>query len=303
MDNHDEIGDSIDYQYPECADERRMIEKWKEVLLNPKKFDSQYLRNLVLKGLPNGLRGEFYYYFGGGRSLKRIQPGLFQKYSNSIPEKDKEIIDVDVDRTFPTHPLFSSETSSVSARQALRTILYAYSSIETTIGYTQGMSTIAGLFLLFLPIEDSFYVFTSLIDSVFSDLYSESMQQIQSDSKVLLQLIENKCNSTAKTIIQHLKIPFVFIAIRWFLSGFTYCIPFSYCIRLLDLIVLDGFVVFFKASIVLVDTLKKCPSSVNPIHWLQTVPVERLFTSQEFLKLVNDVDLTPLDIANIQREL
>ena len=73
-------------------------------------------------------------------------------------------IDRDIGRTFPRHPLFASgDPASSRAIKALRRVLVAYSAHNDQIGYTQGMNYIVAMLLGFMPEEDAFWAFVSIM--------------------------------------------------------------------------------------------------------------------------------------------
>ena len=55
--------------------------------------------------------------------------------------------------------LSSQDLSGSCGSDALRRILYAYSVYDPDVGYCQGMNFVAGMFLTFLPEEESFWMF------------------------------------------------------------------------------------------------------------------------------------------------
>lgn len=51
-----------------------------------------------------------------------------------------------IDRTYPSHPYFSTQVKH--GRTALYNVLRAYAVADPTVGYCQGLSFVAGLILL-----------------------------------------------------------------------------------------------------------------------------------------------------------
>ena len=56
-----------------------------------------------------------------------------------------------VDRTFPSHPYFT--TSFQDGQKGLYNVLHAYSVADEEVGYCQGMSYIAGIFLIHVSLN------------------------------------------------------------------------------------------------------------------------------------------------------
>lgn len=57
-----------------------------------------------------------------------------------------------VDRTFPSHPYFT--TSFQDGQRGLYDVLHAYSVADEEVGYCQGMSYIAGIFLIHVSLNE-----------------------------------------------------------------------------------------------------------------------------------------------------
>ena len=75
-----------------------------------------------------------------------------------------EIIDRDLDRTFPHHELFVDKEGQ--GQQTLRAVLRAYAAFNPTLGYCQGMGMVAGMFLMYMVREDAFWCLVSLLEQV-----------------------------------------------------------------------------------------------------------------------------------------
>jgi hypothetical protein len=76
---------------------------------------------------------------------------------------DIKQIDVDVLRTFRNHVMYRERYGI--KQQALFHVLVAYSMYNPTLGYTQGMSSIAAMLLMYLNEEDAFWAMVVLIGS------------------------------------------------------------------------------------------------------------------------------------------
>lgn len=71
-------------------------------------------------------------------------------------------IEMDIKRTFPEDEFFQLPGSI----GALRRILVAYVKRNPVVGYSQGMNYIVGKLLKFLSEEETFWVFTMLIEAI-----------------------------------------------------------------------------------------------------------------------------------------
>lgn len=78
-------------------------------------------------------------------------------------------IDLDVNRTYRDHVNFRLRYGPLQC--ALFRLLAAFSAYDTTIGYCQGMSTIAALLLIYMPEEDAFWSLVALFDNPLYDMH------------------------------------------------------------------------------------------------------------------------------------
>jgi len=144
----------------------------------------------------------------------------------SSPSPHEEKITLDVSRTFPDHPHFTN----TKGQQTLFNVLKAYSTYNPTIGYTQGMSFIAGTALLVLGEEDTFLLMTVFMDN-----------KRNVDGEVLR--VTEKLKTTAPELVGHLEAQAVLVDVfvhRWLTTFFTYDLPITTTVHIWDLLVIFG---------------------------------------------------------------
>jgi len=76
-----------------------------------------------------------------------------------ISEKIEMQINMDIPRTYPTHPFFAQEHT----RESLRNVLHAYAIYDPEVGYCQGMSYITSILILHMAPENAFWMLMSLM--------------------------------------------------------------------------------------------------------------------------------------------
>lgn len=117
--------------------------------------------------MPKGKRGEVWQFLAEQFCLK--QPPIdihdFPNYNTSYELLLKQLtsqqhaILIDLGRTFPSHPYFSSPLGP--GQLALFNLLKAYSLLDHEVGYCQGLSFVAGVLLLHVsPQHTSILSFT-----------------------------------------------------------------------------------------------------------------------------------------------
>jgi hypothetical protein len=74
---------------------------------------------------------------------KNYYAGLIKNYPDNILSPYENLINLDLERTFPADPFFQDEKNL----KKLKNILLAFSRRESTIGYCQGFNFIVGKIL------------------------------------------------------------------------------------------------------------------------------------------------------------
>lgn len=126
----------------------KSVEKWPEV---HKKFEER-----LAKGIPDCLRSKVWGLFALGlppsstSDTPSLQSLSFHELYMKVSGFERQI-DLDIERTLRDHVLFKIRFSS--AQVSLFKILVAYSNLDPTVGYCQGMSTVAAFLLLYFEEE------------------------------------------------------------------------------------------------------------------------------------------------------
>jgi len=183
--------DAWDAEYSIYLERRR--KKWDALMRdyglfteNPYRFPpkSDKIKRYVRKGIPPEYRGASWFWYAGGPSKMKKEPGLYSACLEKVKQgllgdSDREHIERDLHRTFPDNVRFKpdpvigkeadgddvgkrdsanrarrSHRSSFEVEtpmlQALRRVLQAFAVHNPHIGYCQSLNFIAGLLLLFL---------------------------------------------------------------------------------------------------------------------------------------------------------
>lgn len=200
---------------------------------------SDALRDIVRYGIPDELKGGLWQIFLGSAHSFCIKPGEYQNLLKQFDGKNSDAIseiERDVNRSFPEHPYFQSE----SGKQALRNVLIAYSWRNPSLGYCQSMNIICSLLLLFMGEEETFWALTILCEELFPQYFTPDMLGSMTDQHVLEDLVAEhfpKLNAHLESI----QLPLVLISFPWFMCLFIGYIPMQTSIRILDILFCEGY--------------------------------------------------------------
>jgi len=192
-------------------------------------------------------------------------PGLYEELTKKrTPWADE--IEKDIDRTFPTHPLFSEVEFCEKGKGALRNVLSAYANYNKYVGYCQGVNFISAFLLILSGFqeEETFWAIVSLTRYKFAcdPLGIGGIEGLYSDQFPLLRSLEWLFSKIAEeylpTITKHLfAIEFSngFWLQKWISTIFLYSFPQGYCIRFWDFILTRGISQIFPLIIAVIEYL------------------------------------------------
>jgi len=113
---------------------------------------------MIHKGVPDFLRSAVWVGVAGARdaSLQAEYDSLCERLKVETPQNENIIVK-DLARCFPQHDLFRDVDGQ--GQEMLGVVLRCYSLYDAEIGYCQGMSFLAGVLLMNMPVKDAFCVF------------------------------------------------------------------------------------------------------------------------------------------------
>lgn len=122
----------------------------------------------IRQGVPDPVRGFVWKAIAAARAPPNFRrDGLYQSLCDglcieSLKPETLTQIDKDVPRTLTGHIFFRANGKRGQA--ALARVLKAYAAYNPKLGYTQGMASYAAVLLLYMSEEDSFWVFSTLME-------------------------------------------------------------------------------------------------------------------------------------------
>ncbi|KAK9468391.1 rab-GTPase-TBC domain-containing protein [Lipomyces arxii] len=180
---------------------------------------------------------------------------LYPQYLAQPSPYDSQI-DLDVPRTIDSHVMFSARYRG--GQRLLFRVLHAFSTHFDEIGYVQGMAPLAATFLSYYDEVACFIMMVRLfstrhMDKLYAHGFGGLMLAFEDLSKTL-----NK-RKVGRTL-NKLAIEPTLYATKWYLTLFSYSVPFSTRLRIWDVFFLLGdkdLSIVHSAALTLVDSMRE----------------------------------------------
>lgn len=250
---------------------------------------SEKLKRYVRKGIPPEWRGYAWWYFAKGDEALNNNIGVYDelvaRFKKIMKLEDKEarypdleVIERDLNRTFPDNIHFQKDASGSEEKTlvpSLRRVLFAYSLYNPQVGYCQSMNFLAGLLLLFLPEEKSFWMLVIITSRYLPNVHDITLEGVNVDQGVLMLCVKeylpeiwsyiqpkrdyksdadgNKIDSKTRKILKNQFLfklpPITLCTASWFMSCFVGVLPIETTLRIWDCLFYEGSHFLFKASL------------------------------------------------------
>lgn len=205
---------------------------------------------LVIKGIPESLRGELWSVFSGSILQKAQNKGLYQKFVNealSSRNQANDEIERDLHRSLPEHPAFQNNVGI----SALRRVLRAYAIRNPQIGYCQAMNIVASVLLIYCPEEQAFWLLATICETLLPDYYNTRVIGALVDQGVLDDLT-SELQPTLHAKLDQMGMMKV-ISLSWFLTLFICVMPYESAVHIMDCFFYDGAKVIFQVALTILD--------------------------------------------------
>ncbi|CCH44932.1 GTPase-activating protein [Wickerhamomyces ciferrii] len=258
---------------------------------NPIRFPpkSEKLKRYIRKGIPAEWRGNAWWYFAKGDEKLNNNIGLYDKLVEStinLHNKDSEIIERDLNRTFPDNIHFRPDITGVDATktpetpliQALRRVLVAFATYQPSIGYCQSLNFIVGLLLIFMDEEKAFWMLVIITSKYLPGVHEINLEGVNIDQGVLMLAIKEYLPSIWNQIINLnfddsinpensdfiVKLPPITLCTSsWFMSSFIGILPIETTLRVWDCFFYEDSSFLFKTSLSIFKLLETKLSSIQ----------------------------------------
>uniref|UniRef100_A0A8D2MP54 TBC1 domain family member 4 n=1 Tax=Zonotrichia albicollis TaxID=44394 RepID=A0A8D2MP54_ZONAL len=251
--------------------------------------------NQKLEGVPKSRRGEIWQFLAVQHRVRHRLPNKQQPPDISYKELLKQLtaqqhaILVDLGRTFPTHPYFSTHLGA--GQLSLFNLLKAYSLLDKEVGYCQGISFVAGVLLLHMSEEQAFEMLKFLMyDLGFRKQYRPDMMSLQIQMYQLSRLLHDYHRDLYNHLEENEISPSLYAA-PWFLTLFASQFSLGFVARVFDIIFLQGTEVIFKVALSLLSSqetsIMGCESFENIVDYLKTTIPD--MTKPQMEKIITQV--------------
>nr|XP_030127154.3 TBC1 domain family member 4 isoform X2 [Taeniopygia guttata] len=274
------------------------INIWDKKLLNCRakiRCDVEDIHSTLKEGVPKSRRGEIWQFLAVQHRVRHRLPNKQQPPDISYKELLKQLtaqqhaILVDLGRTFPTHPYFSTHLGA--GQLSLFNLLKAYSLLDKEVGYCQGISFVAGVLLLHMSEEQAFEMLKFLMyDLGFRKQYRPDMMSLQIQMYQLSRLLHDYHRDLYNHLEENDISPSLYAA-PWFLTLFASQFSLGFVARVFDIIFLQGTEVIFKVALSLLSSqetsIMGCESFENIVDFLKTTIPD--MTKPQMEKIITQV--------------
>ncbi len=138
----------------------------------------------------------------------------------------------------------------------LRNMLAAYVKRNPTVGYCQGMNFVAAHLFRYLTEEESFWVLTSLIETILPIDYYSVMIGVLIDQKLFCRMIK-LIMPNVWSFFKRINLDPSLVSLQWFVCLFSYNLQPEVSDTIWDNLLLRGSEVLFKSGLAIISMIEK----------------------------------------------
>ncbi|KAI5734410.1 hypothetical protein M8J77_006140 [Diaphorina citri] len=253
-----------------------------ETILNDKsgkKYDRELLMQAIRQGVPRSKRGEVWLFLAQQYCKQNpMDTSKFPNYNVSYEQLLKQLtshqhaILLDLGRTFPSHPYYSSPLGP--GQLSLFNVLKAYSLLDPEVGYCQGLSFVAGVLLLHHSEEQAFMMLRHLMfRRGLRQTYLPDMAALQVQLYQFSRLLLDHYPDLHAHFDTHEVHPTLYAA-PWLLTLFSSQFPLGFVTRVFDMVLVENPEIVFRVMLSLLgqhrENLLRCENFETIMDYLKT---------------------------------
>jgi hypothetical protein len=275
---------------------------------NPTSFPtrSSKVKRFIRKGIPPDWRGAAWFFYAGGYEIVAKHHGLYATLlQKSVDSENEELIERDLNRTFPDNirfkpdpeippdPAQNGRNSVVQPEtpilQSLRRVLQAFSVYNPRIGYCQSLNYLAGLLLLFMDEEKSFWLLNIITHDYLPGTHEVNLEGVNVDLGVLMNSVKESMPSIwakiggeldgsaavagVSQVSASMRLPPITLCCSaWFMSCFIGTLPIETTLRVWDSFFYEGSKTLFRIALAIFKVGEAEIRAVNdPMEIFQVV--------------------------------
>lgn len=241
---------------------------------------SDKVKKMIRRGIPPEWRGNAWFFYAGGYEKLSKNVGTYEKIvkaTYNVKTKDTEVIERDLNRTFPDNIYFNSSIKGIFSSmetlqqekehetlliKSLRRVLVAFAQHQPQIGYCQSLNFLAGLLLLFMEEERAFWMLVILTERIIPKVHLANLEGVHTDQGVLMLCVKEYIpqlwqvlgkNFDGETLSEDKILsrlpPVTLVTSSWFMSLFVGILPIETTLRLWDILWYEGSKTIFRFSL------------------------------------------------------
>uniref|UniRef100_A0A672LT60 TBC1 domain family member 8B n=1 Tax=Sinocyclocheilus grahami TaxID=75366 RepID=A0A672LT60_SINGR len=213
-------------------------------------FCTKKTGDLIVRGVPETLRGELWMLFSGAVHDMTSHPGYYGRLLEECMGSSSlacDEIERDLHRSLPEHPAFQSDTGI----SALRRVLTAYAHRNPKIGYCQAMNILTSVLLLYAKEEEAFWLLVAVCERMLPDYFNRRIIGALVDQAVFEELIREHLTQ----LTEHMTDLSFFssVSLSWFLTLFISVLPIESAVNVVDCFFYDGIKAILQLGLAVLD--------------------------------------------------
>ncbi|CAD8093548.1 unnamed protein product [Paramecium sonneborni] len=258
------------------------VEKWRQMINEFDKQNSQLIKQRTRKGIPDGLRILAWPLLANIKKAKE-QTNTTQKikYSDFLTKNEFKFehqIRLDVNRTFPDNVNFQDQTV---LSESLVNVLKALSEAIPDMGYCQGLNFLTAALIMVTNDENAFWILYRLMTHYNLTAKYKDPNSLYREFYILDNLISQYHPNTSKILKRH-NIDLFYFTTEWFITMFSTALPINLFYRVFEIFLIEGEKTIFRCALTIIHYKEQKLTQLNDFE-----------NGLQFLK--SNLDLQQLD--------